>query len=341
MVDLKDYGFKAVDSKTADDIIPARIIEVHRELYKAICAHGEVSAKLKGSFLKNLNNREDYPAVGDFVHLIYNPIGESKIVKLLPRKSKFSRTDLSGHNPRHAKTVLEQVVAANFDYVFIMSSLNQDFNANRISRYLTQAYQSRATPVVILTKSDLCPDYEDKIEKVKALSNDLDVIAVSSQTGAGIDEVAKYLGPGITVVFLGMSGVGKSSLVNALANEEIMLVNDILLYDDRGRHTTTHRQLVKLNSGAMIIDTPGMRELGLWDADEAIGEAFADIEELICDCRFSNCSHKSEPGCQILLALENGTLSQKRWKSYLTQKKEAEFVKTKLKKSSKKKSKII
>lgn len=250
MIDLKDYGSKAVDSKTADDIIPARIIEVHRELYKAICAHGEVSAKLKGSFLKNLNNREDYPAVGDFVHLIYNPIGESKIVKLLPRKSKFSRTDLSGHNPRHAKTVLEQVVAANFDYVFIMSSLNQDFNANRISRYLTQAYQSGATPVVILTKSDLCPDYEDKIEKVKALSNDLDVIAVSSQTGAGIDE-------------------------------------------------------------------------------------------LICDCRFSNCSHKSEPGCQILLALENGTLSQKRWKSYLTQKKEAEFVKTKLKKSSKKKSKII
>jgi ribosome biogenesis GTPase len=255
----------------------------------------------------------------------YNEHGDSIITKVFERKSKFSRPNYSGHAAGYVKTVLEQVVAANFDYVFIMASLNYDFNINRIQRYLTAAWQSGGTPVVILTKADLVEDYTPQLCAVQKEAVGVDVVAVSIVTGFGLDKLAKYMEPAKTLVFLGSSGVGKSSLVNSLAGEDIMLVNTIREDDSKGRHTTTHRQLIMLKSGVMIIDTPGMRELGMWDISEGLGEMFSDIEELFTKCRFTNCTHRSEPNCAVLEAIANGTLEHSRWENYLQLKNEAKF----------------
>lgn len=326
MIDLTGYGYPTgAEYAASDGLLPARVTAVHREAFCAVCAHGEVDAKLKGRFYHLLEQAEDFPTVGDFVLLQYNPQGESVIVRLLPRRTKFSRPDYSGHAVGYVKTTLEQVVAANFDYVFILSSLNRDFNLGRIQRYLAAAWQSGGIPVVVLTKADLCENPGDFLAEVRGIAPGVDLFAVSAQTGAGMEELSARLKPGETIVFLGSSGVGKSSLVNALAGGELMKVKDIREDDAKGRHTTTHRQLFRLPSGALVIDTPGMRELGLWGADEGIREAFADVEELLTCCRFSNCAHNGEPGCAIAAAIGNGTLSADRWNSYRALRRENAF----------------
>jgi len=255
--------------------------------------------------------------------LQYNANGNSFIAALLPRHSKFSRADFSGHTAGYVKTILEQVAATNFDYVFILSSLNWDFKINRVLRYLTQSRQSGGQPVVILTKADLVEDFTVLLTEAQKAAPDVPVHAVS---GFGLDALVDYLQPGKTVVFLGMSGVGKSSLLNALMNQEVMTVKAIREDDSRGRHTTTHRQLFMLPSGAMVIDTPGMRELGLFDADEGISVGFTDVEDLFAQCRFNDCRHKTEPGCAVLAALADGSLSSEHWERYLAQKRENKFV---------------
>lgn len=328
MINLKDYGYTPFfDTQENDNasLIPARVIEVHRELYKIVSSYGESSAKLKGSLYNNIELADDFPAVGDFVLIKYNEQGDSTITKVLERKSKFSRPNYSGHGVGYVKTILEQIVAANFDYVFIIASLNNDFNINRIQRYLTVALQSGSIPVIVLTKSDLVEDYSEQLISVQKQAIGIDVVAVSAVTGFGLDKLSEYMKPTKTLVFLGSSGVGKSSLVNALAGEDIMFVNTIRENDSKGRHTTTHRQLTMLKSGVMIIDTPGMRELGMLDVTEGLGEAFSDVEEFFSKCKFSNCTHKSEPNCAILEAIENGSLEQSRWKNYLQLKRESKF----------------
>jgi ribosome biogenesis GTPase len=327
MFDLKEYGYTQAElSADTGGEVPGRITEIRRDLYKVICQYEEVPAVLKGSFYHTLEAREDFPAVGDFVRIKYNPSGSSSITQVLPRRSKFSRTDFSGHKAEYAKHIQEQVVAANFDYVFIMCSLNYDFNPGRIARYLTAAWQSGGTPVVLLTTADLCDDNRGQLETIRRMAEDVPVIAISSKTGYGLDELTPWLSPEKTIVFLGSSGVGKSSLLNALTGENSMDVKAIRDDDSKGRHTTSHRQMFRLASGALVIDTPGMRELGLWDADEAISIAFGSVEELISRCRFSNCTHQSEPGCAVLAALEDGSLSPEQWKQYRIQKREALFV---------------
>ena len=235
--------------------------------------------------------------------------GDSQILATLKRRTYFSRRE-PGPIPK------EQAVAANFDYVFIMQSLNLDFNPKRLERYLTLAWQSGATPVILLTKADLTEDYWEYLTKVERVAAGVNIHVVSAHTGYGLNRLNAYFPPGKTVVFLGSSGVGKSSLVNALAGEPIMAVSAIREDDSKGRHTTTHRQLIRLKSGVMIIDTPGMRELGMWDVAEGISDAFSDVEQIIGKCRFSDCRHASEPGCAIKAAIETGMLDISRWESY-------------------------
>jgi len=331
---LEDYGFNntllySLDMSQYDtSAIPARVTSVHRDRYELICEYGSVFGRLKAGVYFN-DGSESFPATGDFVLMIFNRMGDSTIIKTLPRKSMFVRSDFSGHAAGYAKTVLQQTIAANFDYVFIMTSLNRDFSVNRVMRYLTQARQSGAQPVVLLTKAELQPDFAGYIAEIQKAAPFVPVHAISSHTGFGLEELDDYLRPGKTVVFLGMSGVGKSSLLNALMKQEVMVVSSIREDDSRGRHTTTHRQLFMLPSGAMVIDTPGMRELGLFHASEGISAEFADVEQLFSQCRFSDCRHTTEPGCAVLAALDDGTLSRERWENYMSQKQENRFVEDK------------
>ncbi|MBU3226547.1 ribosome small subunit-dependent GTPase A [Clostridium algidicarnis] len=306
-------GFNIEDK----DLIPARIIEVHRNQYTIVTKFGESSAKLKGSLFYNDEQDIIYPSIGDFVLVKHNDQGESIIYKVFERKSKFSRMDSFYEK--------EQVVATNFDYVFIITSLNKDFNVKRIERYITASFESGGMPILILTKSDLCSDCSDYETKLEKIAIGIPILTVSSITGDGLFELQNYIKPSETIVFLGSSGVGKSSLVNAIAGEEIMKVNHIREDDSKGRHTTTHRQLIMLKNGSMIIDTPGMRELAMWDVSDGLNVAFDDIKELESECKFSNCTHKSEPGCKVKSALESGDLSIKRWENYIKLKKKISF----------------
>ncbi len=315
-MDLKKYGFTTTMMPENTQGIPARITAVHKERYALVCEHGETYGRLKTK--EYFGGFEEFPTTGDFVLILYNPHGDSQIIKTLPRKTFFSRKD-----PTPGRG--EQAVASNFDYVFIMQSLNQDFNTKRLERYLTLAWQSGALPVVVLTKADLVEEHESYVRIAEGFAVGAPVYAVSSRTGAGLSSLAEYMVPGKTIVFLGSSGVGKSSLVNALAGEEIMAVNGIREFDSKGRHTTTHRQLILLKNGAMMIDTPGMRELGMWNVSNGLGGAFSDVEQYLGKCRFSDCSHRTEPGCAIKEAIAAGELSQERWESYRNLKAEASY----------------
>lgn len=297
---------------TKNELLRARISKVQREQYTVLCEHGELPAVVKGSFRKEA---QEYPVIGDYVQIQYNPMGPSLIVSIEPRTSVFLRANLSGHAAAYAKTVKSQAMAANFDYVFIVTSLNQDFNLKRIARYVSTTLHGGAKPVVILTKSDLCSNPMEYIEKVQALSDQVVVHAVSAKTGEGMESLYQYFIDGTTIILLGSSGVGKSTLVNAVFGEEVMKVSAIRENDGRGRHTTTHREMFIL-SGVTIIDTPGIRELGMTEAEDGINETFSDIVELIGQCKFSNCSHRLEPGCAIQRAIENGSLSEARWQMY-------------------------
>ncbi len=308
-LNIKEEGF-----------FPARIIEVQKERYKIVTEFGENNGILKSSLFYNDENNV-YPTVGDFVLFKRNIYGDDIIYKVLERKSKFSRLDTWNDK--------EQLVASNFDYVFIITSLNHDFNIKKIERYLASAWQSGGTPIIVLTKSDLCNDYSLYENELENVAIGVPILIVSSYTGEGLQLINEYVKPSSTIVFLGSSGVGKSSLVNAIAGEELMKVNDIRDDDSRGRHTTTHRELIMLENGIMIIDTPGMRELGLWDVSGGLSSAFSDIEEIASRCKFRDCSHKSEPNCAVRKALDNGELSYERWENYIKLKKEARFAERK------------
>ena len=311
-MNINDYGIMPNTQNLPG--IPARVTAVHKERYEIVCEHGMAHARLKTK--EYYVDTQDFPTTGDFVMINYIPNGDSQIIATLPRRTFFSRRE-PGPVPR------DQAVAANFDFVFIMQSLNMDFNPKRLERYLTLAWQSGATPVILLTKADLVEDYWEYLTQVDRVATGVSTHVVSAHTGHGLERLNAYLQPGKTVVFLGSSGVGKSSLVNALAGEVIMTVNSIREDDSKGRHTTTHRQLIRLKSGVMIIDTPGMRELGMWDVSEGLGDAFVDVEKFMGRCRFSDCRHESEPGCAVRAALDRGELDISRWESYRKLKEEA------------------
>lgn len=313
MDNISKYGFNGQFEAYAEEhptLTPARVILQEKDLYRIVTAHGEQSAVVSGKFRYEAQAVSEYPAVGDFVMVDHaDEDGNAVIQAILPRKSVFIRR-ASGTANR------EQVVAANIDTVFICMSLNNDFNLRRLERYLSVAWDSGASPVIILTKADLCSDLDQRLREVEGVALGVEVVVTSSLSENGIDTIKPYLKEGKTASFIGSSGVGKSTLINRLLGSNQIATNG-LRNDDKGRHTTTHRELLLLDNGALVIDTPGMRELGMWGADSGIDTTFADIEALALDCKFKNCTHTTEPGCAIRAAIEGGALSEERYRSYL------------------------
>ncbi len=322
-MNIKDYGFKGETSNIENKLV-ARIIATHKDRYEIVCDKGEGYAKIKrGCFYDNPESI--YPTTGDFVLIEWNDTGDSMICETLKRTSSFSRTASSSDKNKELHNQHEQLVATNFDYVFIMQSLNNNFNINRIERYLSLAWESGGIPVIVLTKRDLITNAQEYIIEVESIAFGVDVYAVSCITGEGLDEIKKYFKKGNTIVFLGSSGVGKSTLVNTLYGEEVMKTSEIRADDSRGRHTTTSRNLIMLPNGAMVIDTPGMRELGMWNAESGISKTFQDIEELMKMCKYTDCTHTNEPGCKVLEAIEKGELKKERYDQYIKLQKESAY----------------
>jgi ribosome biogenesis GTPase len=295
------------DSLRAPGAVPARVIAEHRDRYVVRTAQGERAAVLSGRLRHQSRTREDLPATGDWV-AVDEGDGTTSIHAVLPRRSLFRRKAAGDSTEA-------QVLAANVDVALVAAALPADVNARRIERYLALAWESGAVPVVLLTKADLVDDVDAAVRGVRAVAPGVDVAAVSAVTGAGVDALARWLQPGRTAVLLGSSGAGKSTLTNLLMGADALRTGAVR-EDGKGRHTTTHRQLVQLRNGALLIDTPGMRELQLWSADAGLESAFADVEALAARCRFGDCAHDSEPGCAVRAAAERGTLDPARLESW-------------------------
>lgn len=302
----------------------ARIAAVHGERYEILSDLGVGHARLKTGRFHGADPM-DLPASGDYVRIGPNPLGDSQILEVLPRRTRFIRGETSRDQENHREGSHPQIIAANFDVVFILQSLNQDFNPHRLERYLTLAYQSGALPVILLTKSDLIQDPSLFLHAAEDIALGTPVHLISSRTQAGLSSLSPYLEPGKTIVFLGSSGVGKSSLINALAGEELMGVQEIREQDGKGRHTTTRRQLLTLRDQVFVIDTPGMRELGIWAAGEGLADAFSDITALSPHCRFKDCTHQGEPGCAVQEAIRSGILPEDRLLRYRKLKEEDRY----------------
>jgi ribosome biogenesis GTPase / thiamine phosphate phosphatase len=297
-----DDGFAAA-LEPYDNCIPGRVSAQHRGEYDVLTEHRELRAFLAGRLRHEASSGGDLPAVGDWVAL-----REQTIHAVLPRRSAFRR------KVAWSKTEA-QVLAANVDSVFVVTALDGDFNLRRLERYLTLAWESGASPALVLTKADLCADPLAALLEAEQVALGVPAHVISNVTGEGLDELASYLAPAQTVALLGSSGVGKSTLANRLLGQEAQATKEIA-EDGRGRHTTTARQLLRLPGGALLVDTPGLRELQLWDADEGIQEAFADIDEIAAGCRFSDCAHTHEPGCAVQAAIDEGRLPRARLQSY-------------------------
>jgi ribosome biogenesis GTPase / thiamine phosphate phosphatase len=293
------------------DMRPGRVVIEFNYICRVWCQGGEIDAVRSGRLTHRATSRGDLPAVGDWVVVRKRPDEDrGAIIAVLPRRSWFSRR-MAG------QVTEEQVVAANVDVVFIVMALDPDFSLRRLERYLLLARESGASPVVLLTKPDLCEDPPARVAEVTALTGDVPVHLVSPRLDQGIDRVAAYLPAGKTGALLGSSGVGKSTIVNRLVGRNVQKTRDIRASDSKGRHTTTHRELVLMPSGGFLIDTPGMRELQLWDVGDAVSETFDDIESLAAGCRFADCRHRNEPRCAVKAAVDEGRLAAGRLDSYL------------------------
>jgi len=301
-----------------------RVMLEHKRIYRVETENGEYLAEVSGKYRFEAESREDYPAVGDWVVLSERPSERKATIQaLLPRFSKFSRKAAG-------LTTEEQIVAANVDTVFLVQSLNYDFNARRLERYLIMAWESGATPVIVLTKADLCEDVAARIKDVEAVALGVPVFAVSVKDEAGLEKLAPYFTTGKTVALLGSSGAGKSTLTNFLLGEEKQVIQEVRGDDDKGRHTTTYRELYLLPTGGLVLDTPGMRELQLWEADGAtVGQSFQDVEELAEQCYFRDCKHENEPSCAVREAIREGTLEEARYQSYVKLQRELAYLERK------------
>jgi ribosome biogenesis GTPase len=290
---------------------PARVVAVHRETSIVRDGAGDRPAAISGAFRHGALAASDFPTVGDWVALGADGV----IVAVLPRRSAFRRMATDG-NRRGAGLDDTQVIASNVDVALLVAGLDNDFNLRRIERYLAVAWSSAVTPVVVLNKSDLSDDLDGQMVAIGAIAPGVAAVAVSARTGAGLGQLAEHLRPGLTAAILGSSGVGKSSLVNALLGEDRQATAEVRESDSRGRHTTTHRELFELPGGGLLVDTPGIRALEVLGAEVGLERSFDDVNDIATGCRFSDCGHDREPGCAVRSALADGRLSQERLASH-------------------------
>jgi len=305
---------------TASDYASGRVALEHKHFYGLYTERGEVLAEIAGKLRHEAVNRVDLPAVGDWVVIRPRPEGDKATIHaVLPRRSKFTRK-VAGSRTE------EQIVGANIDTVFLVTSLNQDFNPRRIERYLTVSWESGANPVIILSKSDLCDEVEDRITETQKVAGSVPIHPISIVNQEGLRELTRYFRKGQTVALLGSSGVGKSTLINQLIGRDHLRVQEVREHDGRGRHTTTHRELILLPGGGLVLDTPGLRELQLWDGECGLQLAFDDIEALASRCYFSDCRHRDEPRCAVREALAEGEIDAERYLSYEKLQKELNYL---------------
>ena len=304
--------------------VPARVIAQSRGIWRVVGDFGECAAEATGRLRLGAEAGADWPAVGDWVAAeLQDQGGGAMIREVLPRRSQFVRK-MAG------KKIGEQVIAANVDTALLVSALDGDFNPRRVERYLAQCWESGAKPVIILNKADACKCLEEKLVEIEKVARGVPVCAVSAKTAQGFEELGRYLRRGQTLVLLGSSGVGKSTIVNRLLGRDVQEVKQVRESDSRGRHTTTARHLFVLPGGALLMDTPGLRELHLWDANEGISQAFSEIEALRASCRFTSCSHRREPGCAVQAAIQTGALDLGRLENWRKVQRELEFLERKI-----------
>ena len=305
-----DFFAEGFAPYAGEGFVPARVTLQHNKIYAVRTEGGETEAEVTGRLRHEAAGPEDLPAVGDWVAVRRREGATPRIHAVLPRKSKFSRKAAGGRD-------VEQVVAANVDTVFLVTGLDDDYNPRRIERYLIMAWESGARPVVLLNKTDLRPAEAGELAReVELVAPGAPVVTLSAKHDEQLAQLAPYVAPGQTVALMGSSGVGKSTIVNRLAGRDVQKTGEVRLSDSRGRHTTTHRELILLPSGGIVIDTPGMRELQLLVSDRGLRETFEDIEEVAASCRFTDCRHESEPGCAVREALARGALDRERYANY-------------------------
>ena len=304
--------------------VPARVVAQGRGIWRVEGDFEEGSAEVSGKLRRAADQGGDWPAVGDWVAVELRDGGSAAVMQeVLPRRSCFLRK-MAG------KKLVEQVIAANVDTAVLVSALDGDFNPRRVERYLAQCWQSGAKPVIVLNKADACENLREKEEQTENVAMGVPVCLISAKTGQGFGELEAHFAPGQTLVLLGSSGVGKSTILNRLMGHAIQEVEEVRESDSRGRHTTTARQIFVLPGGPLLMDTPGLRELQLWDADEGISHAFADIDAFAAQCRFTNCGHETEPGCAVRKAIRSGALDEDRLANWRKLQREQEFLRRKI-----------
>lgn len=318
--DFFDNSFKNFDSNTYKC---GRISAENKTNYSVLTGSGEIIGEVSGRYLFETERQSDLPKVGDWVVItLFNNNELAVIHQTLPRRTKISRKSAD-------RKTDEQIIAANVDIAFIVQSLDDNFNINRLERYLSVVYQGGVKPVVILNKTDLRNDVEEKVKLVKERTGIENPVSVSALNRDGLDAITSMIKPGLTIVFIGSSGVGKSTLINALLGYDRFATNEVREQDSRGKHTTTRREMVLMPSGGILIDTPGMRELSLWNADNGLAQTFSEFDDYSESCKYSDCTHTHEIGCAVLSALEKGFIPKERYENYLKLRKELKYLESK------------